>query len=415
MIQMKEFLVAGMLAFALAGCGASTAGNDAGEAEGGHQENVSPNGPHGGRLLADGGFALEITIFEDGVPPEFRVYPYKDGVPVDPATVSVSMELSRLSGEVDRFAFAPDGDFLRGDAIVGEPHSFDVKVTAEHDGASSNWTYPSYEGRTTIKAAQAEAAGVAVEKAGPAMIEDRVALSGRIELQPEGKAEIVAWYPGRIVELTKTIGETVAKDEIVARVTSRDSLETYAIKSPIAGVVMQRHANVGDVADDAPLYLIADARQVHAEFYVYPKDAASLKAGQKVAVRSLDADHEERAEIEAVLPTADLMTQTIVAHVHLLNSDLKWRPGQAVEGVVSVAGAEAPLAVRTRALQRFRDFTVVFAQVGETYEVRMLKLGRRNPDWTEVMSGLRPGETYVTDNAFLIRADIEKSGASHDH
>ena len=111
-----------------------------------------------------------------------------------------------------------------------------------------------------------------------------------------------------------------------------------------------------------------------------------------------------------------MLTQNVVAHVELPNPDgLMWRPGQAVSGDASVTSNEVPLAVRTRALQRFRDFTVVFARVGETYEVRMLELGRRSPEWTEVLGGIAPGEVYVSDNAFLIRADIEKSGASHDH
>ena len=122
-----------------------------------------------------------------------------------------------------------------------------------------------------------------------------------------------------------------------------------------------------------------------------------------------------RSPIEAILPTADLLTQTIVAHVDLPNSDQRWRPGQAVEGAAVVATSDASLAVRTRALQRFRDFTVVYARVGETYEVRMLELGRQTPEWTEVLGGLEPGTEYVVENAFLIRADIDKSGASHDH
>ena len=86
------------------------------------------------------------------------------------------------------------------------------------------------------------------------------------------------------------------------------------------------------------------------------------------------------------------------------------RVGEAVVGAHST-----PLAVRTQALQRFRDFTVVFARIENTYEVRMLELGRRSPEWTEVLGGLEPGEVYVSENAYLIRADIEKSGASHDH
>lgn len=86
-----------------------------------------------------------------------------------------------------------------------------------------------------------------------------------------------------------------------------------------------------------------------------------------------------------------------------------------VRGDIVVEKTDVPLAVRTQALQQFRDFTVVFAVVGETYEVRMLELGRQTPEWSEVLGGLEAGEVYVSENSFLIKADIEKSGASHDH
>ena len=74
-----------------------------------------------------------------------------------------------------------------------------------------------------------------------------------------------------------------------------------------------------------------------------------------------------------------------------------------------------PLAVRQSAIQGFRDFKVVYARIGDTYEVRMLDLGRQNSEWAEVLGGLEPGTEYVTDNSYLVKADIEKSGASHDH
>ncbi|TAK08439.1 MAG: HlyD family secretion protein, partial [Rhizorhabdus sp.] len=114
--------------------------------------------------------------------------------------------------------------------------------------------------------------------------------------------------------------------------------------------------------------------------------------------------------------TADLASQTLLAHVHLPASAAEqFRPGMGVEGSFVVAVQPVPLAVRTRAIQRFRDFEVVYAKAGDSYEVRMLDIGRRTPEWTEILGGLKPGTEYVTDGAFLIRADIEKSGASHDH
>jgi cobalt-zinc-cadmium efflux system membrane fusion protein len=91
------------------------------------------------------------------------------------------------------------------------------------------------------------------------------------------------------------------------------------------------------------------------------------------------------------------------------------RPGQFVRGRITLAEHAVPLAVRLAALQRFRDFQVIFARIGDTYEVRMLELGRRDSEWVEVLGGLAPGTEYVTANSYLIKADIEKSGASHDH
>jgi len=108
-------------------------------------------------------------------------------------------------------------------------------------------------------------------------------------------------------------------------------------------------------------------------------------------------------------------SQSIVARAPFDNAEGKFRPGMTVNGHVVFDKAQAALAVKTIAIQRFRDFEVVYAKVGDTYEVRMLEIGRRSTEWTEVLGGLEPGTEYVVANSFLIKADIEKSGASHDH
>src|SRR5690606_28404656 len=97
------------------------------------------------------------------------------------------------------------------------------------------------------------------------------------------------------------------------------------------------------------------------------------------------------------------------------NGDGRWALGAHVAGEVQVAETEVPLAVKRSALQSFRDFTVVYAQIGDEYEVRMLELGRQDAEWIEVLGGLRPGTRYVTEGSYVLKADVEKSGASHDH
>ena len=399
-------------ALGLAACGDKTAKPD----EHGEAEAEFERGPHNGRLLRDGDFSLEVTIFETGVEPEFRLYAYRKDKPLDPRQVNLDVALTRLGGQVDRFTFSPQEDYLRGAGVVREPHSFDVAVTAREGGKAHAWRYASYEGRTTMSASAAQAGGVKVETAGPVSIDEAVTLSGRIEVTPEGKGEVRAWYPGRIMSLRGELGQMVRKGQIVARVESSESLQTYSIPAPISGQIIEKNSNVGDVAYDRPIFVIADPTKLHAELFVYPRDSERVRVGQRVEVRSLSGTDRILATVESILPSAEMTSQTQLAHVHLPDgAGPAWRPGLGVEGGVTVASRPVALAVRTKAIQRFRDFDVVFARVGDTYEVRMLELGVRTPEWTEVLGGLDPGTAYVTDGAFLIRADIEKSGASHDH
>ena len=150
------------LAILLALAGASGCGEKPSVAEGGeHGAAASTDyerGPHRGRMLRNGDLAIEMTIFEDGVEPEFHVYVYLKDKPLDPAQVQLGVQLTRLGNRIDKFTFTPREDYLLGGGIVHEPHSFDVAVEASYGGAAHRWTYASYEGRTTIEPAEADAA-----------------------------------------------------------------------------------------------------------------------------------------------------------------------------------------------------------------------------------------------------------------
>jgi cobalt-zinc-cadmium efflux system membrane fusion protein len=418
-MRLSQVILSLCVLFSLAACGEQPGEGVVVGAGGGHMTAPAaadyPRGPHNGRLLESGDFVLEMTVFETGVPPEYRVYPYLDGAPLDPAEVQLQVVVSRLGGRIDQFTFAAENDYLRGQSVLIEPHSFDVAVDAQFGGSVHSWNFESHEGRTTIARDVADAAGVAVEAAGPGVIEETIKLSGIVELLPEGRAEIRAWYPGRIVSMTKVVGDSVAAGEVIARVESAESLQTYSIPAPFAGVIAERNGAVGSVAGDAPIYVLMDPTKLHAEFFLFPRDGERIREGQAVAVNSATGDVRFDGTVEFVLFSGDGHTPVRIAHVEIPEGDTHWWPGMAIEGRVVVGSEPVPLVVRTRALQRFRDFTVVYARFGDTYEVRMLELGRQTPEWTEILGGLEPGTEYVTDNAFLIRADVEKAGAAHDH
>jgi cobalt-zinc-cadmium efflux system membrane fusion protein len=375
---------------------------------------AAARGPNGGRLLTDGDFTLELAIFEAGVPPQFHAWATLGGAPVAPGDVDLRVELARLGGEVDRIDFVPQGEYLRGNSVVHEPHSFDVTVVARHQGREHRFEYESYEGRSRIAADVARAAGIGTAVAGPGAISDELVLYGAIAPDATRVRAVHARFAGVIRSVSRNVGDTVRAGDALATIESNESLQTYTITAPIAGTVTARHAAAGEQTDADALFEIADFSSVWAELDVFARDRPRLSAGLPVAVTS-DTGASATGSIGYLAPVGNRASQSVTARVVLDNADGRWTPGQFVEGRVTIGTVPVELAVPLSALQRFRDVDVVFAQFGETYEVRMLELGRRDASFVEVRNGLAPGTTYVTDNSYLIKADIEKSGASHDH
>jgi cobalt-zinc-cadmium efflux system membrane fusion protein len=398
----------------IAGCGANHEPDD--EHEHGHAEaEESERGPHNGRLLREGDFALELAIYETGVPPEYRVWIYEGDQPLPPNAATVEVDLERLGGKRDHFTFRPEGDYLRGSDEVEEPHSFDVTVRARRDGKQFEWKFDSYEGRTTIDAQTAQAMGIATAEAGPAPLKLQLSLSGVIQADPARVSRVRARYPGIVREVAVQPWTTVSKGALLASVQSNESLQNYAVNAPIGGVIVEHRAQVGEATGEDMLFTIVDLSRVWVELDVFQNDLARIADDQAVEVFDLDGRKLADGRVSRIAPLAVHGSQSVRARVVLENATGALRPGQFVSGRVTVNEFQSKLAVEKSALQRFRDFDVVFEQVGNTYEVRMVELGRADATYVEVLDGLDPGARYVTRNSYLIKADIEKAGASHDH
>jgi cobalt-zinc-cadmium efflux system membrane fusion protein len=371
-------------------------------------------GPHNGRMLRDDGFAVELAIYETGVPPEYRAWVTDGGDAVPPGAVDLEVRLTRLGTVVDAIGFRPQGDFLRGNAVVYEPHSFVVTVEAEHAGRRHEWQYESFEGRTRIDPETAAALGLETEIAGPAVLEETLALYGEIVPNADRVREVTARFDGAIRSVDAALGDTVRAGQTLAQIESNESLRVYTIEAPIAGVVTERSANPGEQTAGRRLFTIVDTSSVWANLAVPLSDRARVRAGAPVAVQATLGD----AVAESTIARLDVRAgerQAVTARVVLDNAAGEWALGTYVSAEVEVAEVEVPLAVKRSGLQPFRDFTVVYAQIGDEYEVRMLDLGREAGEWVEVLGGLPPGTRYVTEGSYVLKADVDKSGASHDH
>lgn len=409
------------LALSLAACGSSrteSANVDGGHEDKGHAESEEvKNGQHGGRLLEQDGYVVELAIAEDGTPPKYQAWLYKGDKPLPADAGTLEVRLKRLGDVAENHQLTPQADgSLMAATVVGEPHSFDVEVLANITGSALRWTYPSYEGRTEVLRKIADDSGIRVQPAGPGVIADEHEVQGLLTPVEGRAAKVMARFPGPIRDLRANVGDRVRTGQHLATIESNLSLTNYTVIAPMSGVVLARSASIGAVANEGTvLFEIADLSTLWVDLHVFGSDAQHIRPGVPVKVTRMSDGVTIETMLERVLPGTATASQSTVARATIANEDGLWRPGSAVKARITVERQPAELVVPLSALQNFRDWDAVFIRIGDTYEVRPVELGKRDSERVEVLAGIRKGDLVVVEQSYLIKADIEKAGASHDH
>ncbi|MCB5185963.1 efflux RND transporter periplasmic adaptor subunit [Methylobacillus gramineus] len=199
-------------------------------------------------------------------------------------------------------------------------------------------------------------------------------------------------------------------------VSNNHDLTSYEIRSPIDGVVTDKQIAVGQVLrEDTNIYQVADLSTVWVEATVYARDLNLILPGQQVTVRSSALKQQAIGKVAYIQAQLGEQSRTAMARIVLPNANGQWRPGVPADIDLVTEEIEVPLAVSLEGLQTLRDWTVVFGRYGDLFEARPLKLGRSDDKYVEVLEGLSEGEQYAAKNSFLIKAELGKSSAVHDH
>ncbi len=193
--------------------------------EGGHgavqAEGAPSKGHKAGKIFTTEGFSVEVTIFEKGVPPQFRLYLYEKGKALAPSAAKVTVTLSRLGSQPQIFRFTPEADYLIGDQVVEEPHSFDVAISAERDGKTFHWSYSQVEARMEMLDAVLANTGVEILTAGPVRLKPTLKMPGEIKFNDERMVHVVPRVPGVVVSVNGDLGQQVKKDDVLAIIESQ--------------------------------------------------------------------------------------------------------------------------------------------------------------------------------------------------
>ncbi|KAB7631153.1 efflux RND transporter periplasmic adaptor subunit [Stenotrophomonas rhizophila] len=269
---------------------------------------------------------------------------------------------------------------------------------------------------TTITAAMAEQAGIRVAPVVAGTIADEHDVQGLLTPVDGRVAQVMARFPGPIRSLRANVGDRVRAGQVLASIESNLSLTTYTVTAPIGGVVLARQAQVGGVAGEGtPLFEVGDLSTLWVDLHIFGNDTQHITAGVPVTVSRMTDGVSQATTLERVLPGTATASQSTVARATLRNDDGQWRPGAAVKARIVVATTPAAQVVPLSALQTMDGKDVVFVREGDTYTARAVTLGARDAGRVEVLSGLTVGEDVVVEQSYVVKADIGKAGASHEH
>jgi len=262
---------------------------------------------------------------------------------------------------------------------------------------------------------QMKAADIKLAQVGPASIRETLSFYGTVEANGEKVQRVGARFIGTVRSVNKKIGDSVREGEVLATVESNESLKTYSITSVLNGVVAERNINVGEQTNDKTAFVIVDLSTVWVDVAVFPRDAAKIRVGQAVRVGNPANDVVADGEIVSMAALGTSTNQSLSARVLLSNTDRQWTPGLFVNADVVMAKKPVALAIRNEALQDHEGKQVVFVKDEDGFEPRPVKVGRTDGEISEVLSGVKAGETYASKNSFIIKAELGKDGAEHGH
>ncbi|MGH7859577.1 MAG: efflux RND transporter periplasmic adaptor subunit, partial [Candidatus Binatia bacterium] len=154
---------------------------------------------------------------------------------------------------------------------------------------------------------------------------------------------------------------------------------------------------------------------VWVDAFVRLEDFARLKVGQEVVVSGSAGEGGTAGRILYLSPVGSGETQTLLARAELPNLAGRLRPGLFVTAGVVVEETEVPVAVRAQAIQTFRASDVVFLTAGRVFQAMPVEIGRRDGEWAEIRRGVEAGQRYAAEGSFVVKADVGKSGATHEH
>jgi cobalt-zinc-cadmium efflux system membrane fusion protein len=196
-------------------------------------------------------------------------------------------------------------------------------------------------------------------------------------------------------------------------------LRRIEVRAPIGGQIVERRvdlgAPVGREGQESEIYVIADLSVLWIDLSVPTSELASIAVGQPVTVTAGQAGLRADAKVIFVSPILQADTRSARVIAAMDNASMAWRPGVFVIAQITLVEQPVDLCVPRSALQTIEGEQNLFVRTDEGFEKREVVVGRGDDGRVEIVFGLDPGEVIATTRTFVLKAELGKGDADHDH
>lgn len=197
------------------------------------------------------------------------------------------------------------------------------------------------------------------------------------------------------------------------------SMQKQELRAPIKGIVAERRVDLGALVGreglESELFVIVNLDQVWVDLAVAPSDVAKVSERVEVSIKAAATGLAAKARVSFISPMLDQNTRSARVVASLDNGNHAWRPGTYITAEIPLNGPPAGILIPKPALQTIDNAPVVFVRDGDKFLARKIKPGREDDERIEVLSGLAAGDRIAVTNTFILKAELEKGAADHDH
>ena len=194
-----------------------------------------------------------------------------------------------------------------------------------------------------------------------------------------------------------------------------DDHDQVPIKTPAAGTVIERLANVGSVVSVAtPVVTISDLTSVWLIAAVNEADLSQIRRGQaaRITVRAYP-DRTFTGRVFELGERMDAQTRTLQVRVLVANAGGLLKPDMYASVEFAAAGPSQSIYVPESAVQELNGKFVVFVQsANKAFTPREVRTGVRAGGRIEILSGLESGDPVVVKGALLLKSELLKGEGS---